>query len=81
MPRSGWARLDGARGEKTYAHYFDDAVGGCLVPSNLSRAERDRADSAARARWYSRELWLRARLRNEMLVHVLHAMGIVTWVQ
>jgi len=72
---AGLLSVGGAAADKVYVHFFDDAVGACLDEGNATlRGEAD-------TRRFSRATWLKDRLRTEMLLHVLHAMGIIRWVQ
>ena len=76
----------GAGGDKLYAHAYDDHVGSCAMPRNGLDALR-----VTPAPWNDKvrlinglsyaAKWLQARVDGELLMHVLHAVDVVRWVQ
>ena len=78
---SGLLSLGGGGGDKLYPHFYDERVGLCLpLPSDNATA-RQQIKAASDRRWFSRANWRRDRLRMEMLLHILHSLGILHWVQ
>ena len=65
----------GVTGDKIYAHAYDERVGMCLEPG--SRVY-EFGNVKGLAGFFN---WRRDRIRTEILLHVLHALGIVRWVQ
>ena len=65
---------------KVYSHYYDEMVGTCSSPPSLSD-ERAAGAEATAAVALRRQEWLRDRISNEVVLHVLHVFGIVRWVQ
>jgi len=64
-----------------YVHYWDSSVGQCVAPT-MSEAERLRTIAQlAPQRFRSLHKWRAARVRTELLMHVLHAWGAITWVR
>ena len=59
--------------DKVYNHYYDPVARDCA--RHVSARKHDRQASDAHARFYS------DRLHTEVLMHVLHALGVVRWVQ
>ena len=61
--------------DKVYAHFWDDAVGQC-VPSAapLRTIAMHRPE---RFRQFRR--WRDTRVRTDLLMHVLHAFGVLRW--
>eukprot|EP00966_Prymnesium_polylepis_P309240 7146218-Prymnesium_polylepis.1 len=80
---------------KVYTHLYDWGAGRCMEPSIYpavaakARQCDERARSSAGERrtrapgafCASRESWARARVRTELLLHLLHALEIVRWMQ
>jgi hypothetical protein len=70
----------GAGADKVYSHVYDEGAGRCV---NLSRAARflgPRKD-VRRMRWVEKTKWRRQRVQGELLLHLLHALGMIRWVQ
>lgn len=65
----------GVTGDKIYAHAYDEQVGTCLERG--SRAY-EFGNVRGLGTFFS---WRRDRIRTEILLHVLHALGVVRWVQ
>jgi hypothetical protein len=65
----------GAHEDKVYAHAYDERVGQCLQPG--SRVY-EFGNAKGLGGFFA---WRRDRVRTEILMHVLHALGIVRWVQ
>ena len=60
--------------DKLYAHAYDTSVGGCLVSTA----------GFGFARWDNYKqylLWLSSRIEAELLLHIFHALGVITWIQ
>ena len=72
----------GARGDKTYIHFYDEWPALCLEPEwdPDSRLARDRYKDHKRVS-AAFHMWRKDRIRTEVLLHVMHALGIVHWVQ
>ena len=75
--REGQGVADGP--QLVYTHAYDDAATRCVTDTEVrewvkqQRYCRDVQCREARAKW------LRDRLATEFLLHVLHALGVVTW--
>ena len=78
---------DGVHDWKRYVHYYDTEMG---IPQCTAAGARDRISNAdgsinasasnkTNSRWVER--WIKDRVRTELLMHVLHAMGIINWIQ
>ena len=65
----------GADADKIYAHAYDHRVGRCLEPGTRVY---EFGNQKGLAGFFG---WRRDRIRTEMLLHLLHAMGAVRWVQ
>ena len=78
---SGLLSLGGATGDKLYPHFYDERVGLCLPVPSANATARQQIMAASNRRWFSRANWRRDRLRMEMLLHILHSLGILHWVQ
>ena len=63
----------GLGADKVYNHYYDKLARDCS--RHVSTRKRDRQASEAHSKFYS------DRLHTELLMHVMHALGIVRWVQ
>ena len=66
-------------GDKRYLHYYDEGVGHCNLGSNSSQEAGDH-----RYRWKHRRIakvWRDDRLRHELFLHLMHALGVVQWRQ
>ena len=61
--------------DKIYAHAYDERVGLCLERGTRTYEFGNRRGLAG---FFS---WRRDRVRNEMLLHLLHTLGVVRWVQ
>ena len=65
----------GPGADKIYAHAYDSHVGQCLDTGALSyRFSRYEGYGQYRK-------WLAARVEAELLLHMLHAVGAIRWVQ
>ena len=72
---SGLLRLR-EEGELVYSHFYDaGGAGRCASPS----AQLDRQSCNRAACQEARRRWRRDRLETEVLLHALHALGIVAW--
>ena len=78
---SGLLSLGGGSGDKLYPHFYDERVGLCLPFPSDNATARQQITAASDRRWFSRANWRRDRLRMEMLLHILHSLGILHWVQ
>ena len=65
----------GPSDDKIYAHAYDESVGLCLEPGPRVYEFGKKRGLAGFFRWR------RDRVRNEMLMHVLHGMGHINWIQ
>lgn len=76
---------EGASGDKMYAHSYDDRVGRCATPARglgvlkLISAAPGVNEKINGLRYAPR--WLRSRIQDELLLHVMHAFDIVRWIQ
>ena len=61
--------------DKIYAHAYDERVGQCLEPGPRPY----RFGKAKGINGFVK--WRKDRVRTEMLLHILHAVGVVRWVQ
>lgn len=59
--------------DKVYNHFYDPVARDCS--RHVTTRKRDRQASEAHAQFYS------DRLHTELLMHVMHALGMVGWVQ
>ena len=73
--------FEGARpgAEKVYTHYYDSAVGRCATHERALRALRSKIQGGLDSKW--KKAWMAERIRSELLLHVMHAFGVVNWVQ
>ena len=60
--------------DKLYLHAYDEAAGGCLR-ATAGYAFSRQSNFGEYRRWRS------SRIHTELLLHVLHATGVVTWMQ
>ena len=65
----------GATADKVYAHAYDERVGLCLEPG--SRVY-EFGNTKGLNGFFK---WRRDRVRGELMMHLMHAVGIVRWVQ
>ena len=65
--------------DKIYAHAYDEAVGRCMAPMRGPGARPFRFGKVKGMLGLFG--WRRDRVRTEMLMHVLHALGVIHWVQ
>ena len=65
----------GATADKVYAHAYDERVGLCLEPG--SRVY-EFSNTKGLNGFFK---WRRDRVRGELMMHLMHAVGIVRWVQ
>ena len=76
---------EGASGDKLYAHSYDDRVGRCATPTRgleilrMAQAAPGVNEKINGLRYAPR--WLRARIQDELLLHVMHAFDIIRWIQ
>ena len=76
---------EGASGDKLYAHSYDDRVGRCATPARgleilrMAQAAPGVNEKINGHRFAPR--WLRSRIQDELLLHVMHAFDIVRWIQ
>ena len=61
--------------DKIYAHAYDERVGHCLAPGSRPYRFGKLKGILGFVKWR------KDRVRTEMLLHVLHALGVVRWVQ
>jgi hypothetical protein len=72
----------GALGDKLYAHAYDRrGVGTCVTLERAARAAGQTEEAFLRQRWMTKQRWRDQRLRGEMLMHLLHVLGIIRWRQ
>ena len=89
LPCSLTHREPAARAQDVvYTHFFDERPGRCARRRGLEPEDGEDAAASGGAgpaarekRYWSRRNWLRDRIRTEVLLHLLHALGIVRWVQ
>ena len=65
----------GVADDKAYVHAYDEKVGTCLAPG--SRVY-EFGNVKGLGGFFS---WRRDRVRTELLLHVLHRLGAIRWVQ
>ena len=65
----------GANEDKVYAHAYDEKVGVCLEPG--SRVY-EFGNLKGLNGFFN---WRRDRVKQELLMHLMHAMGVIRWVQ
>ena len=76
---------EGASGDKLYAHSYDDRVGRCATPTRglgalrMAQAAPGANENINGVAYAPR--WLRSRIQDELLLHVMHAFDIIRWVQ
>lgn len=68
-------------GEKVYTHAYDDEVGQCVAVAKAAQFTGKTEEMITKMRWVSKTAWRNQRVRGELLMHVLHALGIVHWRQ
>ena len=69
-------------GDKRYLHYYDEGVGHCNAEERGSQAAAGRYSRMYR--WKTRNIvriWRADRLRHELFLHLLSAVGMVEWRQ
>ena len=78
---SGLLAPDGALGDKIYTHAFDEHVGRCVTLRRAAAFAGQPEAEFERRRWASKTRWRAQRVGSELLLGVLHALGIVNWRQ
>ena len=76
---SGLLAPDGAAGEKVYTHAYDAHVGRCVSPERAAEFMKENVSDFERRRWATKTSWRRQRIGSELMIHVLHALGVVRW--
>ena len=61
--------------DKAYAHYWDGAAGVCAASKAPFRAVAMHRPLG----WRTLPAWRDARLGSELLLHLLHAFGVIRW--
>ena len=70
----------GARGDKVYEHAYDaDGLGRCVSPKRAARYVGPNKD-VTKMRWVKKTEWRKQRVKSELLLYLLHSLGIIRWV-
>jgi len=82
---SGLLRLPTTRAglppQLVYSHFYDESVARCTTEREVLRfAQRQGLCSKSTCK-AARAGWLHDRLSSELLLHVMHALGLITWRQ
>jgi hypothetical protein len=78
----GLLSLSGASGDKIYTHSYDDDVAArCVHLHDAAEHLRKTPEKVNRMRWSTKSKWKTQRIRSELLLHIMHVLGIVRWRQ
>ena len=69
----------GASGDKVYVHSYDKHAATCASPGKGLKALEIQGGFINGLSYTPK--WLRARVRNELFMHVLHAFDLLRWIQ
>jgi len=74
---------DTAKGDKLYAHSYDDRLGRCetLKHGLAELLVTRRAGHQQIGGFKEAPRWVHSRIQSELLLHVLHAFDVIQWVQ
>ena len=77
----GLFSAEGVAGDKVYTHSYDAGVGRCVGVGRAARFANVSVERFERRRWASKSSWREQRVRSEMMMHILHNLGVVRWRQ